>query len=195
MVVLSYASLSRLGCALVFKTVSRSSATGPRCVFDSSINPCVITSCFHTTLSSRHVNFFDLTIVTAIRAFGIESVIRELKKDLGTGPEKLLCEAIRSSDKKLVRKTQTHLSGLSLLAPKNEAILAGRPNLLIVLLKRDSRIETKIVTTACERVDHKSIYRLLNYGWPMNEPCVFRSLRTLVGRKLFMFEGPKCSSY
>ena len=114
------------------------------------------------------------------RVIDIGDVIRDLDAELGLTVGDAMCEAIRRGDDNKVRE-HSLLDGPSTLAPKKEAILAGRPDLLTLLLERDNSVDEDMVTAACKRKDRDSIRILLDFGWPIDKPinCTASLLRSV----------------
>ncbi|KAK8204404.1 hypothetical protein M8818_005133 [Zalaria obscura] len=79
-----------------------------------------------------------------------------------------LCEAARRGDEETVREQSFRLENLPTSRPKEEANVAGRPDLLRLLLARDDAIEEHLVAATCERRDRKSVRMLLVPSWPIN---------------------------
>ena len=114
------------------------------------------------------------------RVVDIGDVISDLKTELGPAAGNAMCEAIRHGNDDKVRENSL-LEGPSTLAPKKEAILAGRPDLLKLLLERDNSVDEDMVTAACKRKDRDSIRILLDFGWPIDKPinCTASLLRSV----------------
>ncbi|KAF2768102.1 ankyrin [Teratosphaeria nubilosa] len=68
-----------------------------------------------------------------------------------------------------VRETGLELKGLMTVAPKKEAILAGRIDMLELLLHRDNFVDDQLVGAACDRRDRQRLRLLLNSGWSINQ--------------------------
>lgn len=98
----------------------------------------------------------------------LRAAIDGLNEDLGPMPWEYLCEAIRRGDIDTVREGGLELVGIATAPPKREAILAGKANILELLLQRDNYVDEGLVKVACDRKDQLGLRMLFDFGWSIN---------------------------
>ncbi|CAK4034567.1 Ankyrin repeat-containing domain [Lecanosticta acicola] len=78
-------------------------------------------------------------------------------------------EAIFSGSEEDIRATSFHLSGLTTIGPKLDAIRAQKLDILKTLLEMDRTITEDLVAAACEQKDRECVRMLLDFGWPIDK--------------------------
>lgn len=103
------------------------------------------------------------------RNFSLESLLKDLEAE--TPAVGALNDAIRRGDQGAVRDICSSMEpkAIPIPAPMRLAIVLGHPELLKILLERDSDVYESVVEVACERKDRECIRILLAYGWPINK--------------------------